>query len=267
MRCSYEYPAPVTDLQDLKRIFNERPEGIVTEIDPADVMHDEGELHRDYFGAGQRALRNVRLALLAAMKSEVRSILDLPSGHGRVLRVLKAAFPGAALTACDTNRDAVDFCARVMRATPVYSDPDPGKIAIEDRFDLIYCGSLLTHVDERGWDGFLTLFERLLEDRGVLVFTTGGRSFADRISTGRRMFGLPPEDARGMAADYGRTGFGYRNWPGNEGYGMAMAAPWWTCRKLERFPSLRLLSVTEQTPQDIVACQKGSIADSARVSG
>jgi SAM-dependent methyltransferase len=256
----------VSHQRDLKQLFNERPAGVETEIDPSDVMQYDGLDRKIYFGHGQNALRHVRLALLAAMKTDVRSILDLPCGHGRVLRMLHAAFPEAKLTACDIDRDGVDFCARKFGATPVYSVPDPADIELDGPFDLIYCGSLLTHVDESGWDGFLGLFERVLADDGVLVFTTGGRNFAEQIGAGRRDFGLGPELAQQMVADYERTGFGYRDWPQVTGYGMAMASPSWTCRKLERFPSLRLLTVTEQRPQDVTACLKGSIEDASRVS-
>ena len=251
--------------RDLKRLFNERPPDVETQIDPADVMHSDG-FDRAYFGSGQQALRNVRLALLAAMKGEVRSILDLPSGHGRVLRVLRAAFPDAELTACDVDREGVDFCARKFGARPVYSHRDPAQIEIDGTFDLVYCGSLLTHVDERGWDAFLALFEGVLEDDGVLVFTTGGRNFAEQIAAGRRSFGLGAELAGEMVADYERAGFGYRDWPDSAGYGMAMAKPWWICRKLEEFPSLRLLTLSELRPQDVTACMKSSVEDSLRVS-
>jgi len=251
--------------RDLKRLFNQRPPEVDTEIDPADLMYSDG-LDKVYLGHGQRALRNVRLALLAAMKEEVHSILDLPSGHGRILRVLHAAFPDAQLTACDIDREGVDFCARKFGATPVYSTRDPAAIELDGRFDLIYCGSLLTHVDERGWEAFLALFERVLEDDGVLVFTTGGRNFAEQIRVGRREFGLGSELAHAMVADYERAGFSYRDWPHMTGYGMAMAKPWWTCRKLEDYPSLRLLALTEQRPQDVVACMKSAIEDSTRVT-
>jgi SAM-dependent methyltransferase len=62
-----------------------------------------------YFYCGRSALGAIRLALAAAGTSKVRSILDLPCGHGRVLRVLKAAFPEAELHACDLDRTGVDF--------------------------------------------------------------------------------------------------------------------------------------------------------------
>jgi SAM-dependent methyltransferase len=252
--------------RELKRLLNERPADVLAEIDPADVMTDGTPGDPNYFGSAQRALRNVRLALLAAMKNDVRSILDLPSGHGRIMRVFAAAFPDAKLTACDTDAAGIEFCARKFGAVPVLSEPNPDDVEIEGPFDLIYCGSLLTHVDERGWDGFLRLFERVLDDDGVLVFTTGGRRFANQIRARRRLYGHTEEAALEMLAEYERNGFSYKQWPHADNYGVTMAAPWWTCRKLEQYPSLRLLSVTEQAPQDVIACLKGSVDDSFRVN-
>src|SRR6476620_8602013 len=74
-----------------------------------------------YFSAGRSAVACINLAMHAAQKSasDVTRILDLPCGHGRILRYLKAAFPEAEITACDIRRDAVDFCASTFGAVPV----------------------------------------------------------------------------------------------------------------------------------------------------
>ena len=94
-------------------------------------------------------------------------ILDLPSGHGRALRYLQAEYPEADLTACDIIRGAVEFCAETFGATPVYGKEDPADIEL-GTYDLIWCGSLVTHVDAPRWDDFLDLFENALEPGGLL---------------------------------------------------------------------------------------------------
>ena len=40
-----------------------------------------------------------------------RRILDMPCGHGRVTRVLRARFPDAAITVCDIDRDGAGFAS------------------------------------------------------------------------------------------------------------------------------------------------------------
>src|SRR3954454_4629952 len=70
----------------------------------------EAEAREHYFSCGRSALRCVQSALAAAEKKDIRRILYFPSGHGRVLRVLKAAFPSAELHACDLLVPGIEFC-------------------------------------------------------------------------------------------------------------------------------------------------------------
>jgi CBS domain-containing protein len=249
-------------------------ERLVEEISPADQMHELGR--PTYLWTGVAALQPIRVALAAADRDSVDNVLDFGSGHGRVLRTLKAAFPHARLTACDLDRDAVDFCARTFGASPVYSDVDPARIEIEDRFDLIWSGSLFTHIDAPRWPGFLGLLASLLAPGGVLVFTTAGRSVAAemREGAGEQVFtpsgrsvaaemregeyrGLTADLARGLLEDFDRTGFGYRDYPGQAGYGHSRARPSWVCGQIEQTAGIELLGYTERGwngRQDAVAC-------------
>src|SRR3954467_990164 len=132
-------------------------EGVISAIAPGDGMY-LGD-NRTYFRVGYSALRSIRLALALADKPDVANILDMACGHGRVLRMLKADFPRARLTACDINRGGVDFCAETFGATPVYSAERPEEIRLPGSFDLIWCGSLFTHFDRDRWPGFLDLLQ------------------------------------------------------------------------------------------------------------
>src|SRR5215831_3504443 len=116
-------------------------------------MYEGDRAH--YIAVGQSALRCVRTAMMAADKANVRKILDFASGFGRVSRVLTAAFPAAELTACDISRDAIEFCANAFGAKPVLSSEDPGEIEFRDKFDLIWCGTLLTQFDGMQFSKFL----------------------------------------------------------------------------------------------------------------
>jgi tRNA1(Val) A37 N6-methylase TrmN6 len=107
----------------------------IREVSPQDGMNVSTD--DVYFGYGLGALAYIRLALQAAGADEPRNILDLPSGHGRVLRMLKAAFPDAELTACDLDRGAVDFCAKTFGAIPAYSAEDPTDLRLTGDYDLI----------------------------------------------------------------------------------------------------------------------------------
>jgi cyclopropane fatty-acyl-phospholipid synthase-like methyltransferase len=196
---------------------------VIEEISPNDAMC-EGGLDR-YAELGISAVRAIKLALDIAGADSPKSILDFPSGHGRVLRYLKAEWPQAQLSASDLDPDAVDFCARVLGATPIQSHEDPAQVELAE-YDLIWCGSLLTHLDAPRWPGFLSLFDEALTPSGMLVFTTHGRRVVENMSHGPLY--LPEELQQKVIADYESGGFGYREYPDQKNYGISLSASGWT---------------------------------------
>jgi SAM-dependent methyltransferase len=95
--------------------------GVSREISSGDEMFTGNDVH--YFDVGESALHCIETGLFAAQrsKSTVRKVLDLPCGHGRVMRFRRKAFPNAELTACDLNRDGVEYCAKSFGAVPAVS--------------------------------------------------------------------------------------------------------------------------------------------------
>jgi len=75
-----------------------------------DVMWNTGQSW--YYSVGESGLKAVQSVLGLSRKREVKTILDLPCGHGRVARYLRAGFPGAKLTFCDLDESGAEFCAR-----------------------------------------------------------------------------------------------------------------------------------------------------------
>jgi SAM-dependent methyltransferase len=209
-----------------------------------------------YFKFGLAALSYIRMAQGLAGQRHVGRILDLPSGHGRVLRMLQAAYPGAEIIASDLDRDAVDFCARTFGATPAYSVENPDELEL-GTFDLIWVGSLFTHLDADRWPWFLRFFERSLEPGGVLVFTTSGRVQHAELKDRTRRFAIGDHDA--LAHDYEITGFGFQLYTHLDNYGISLASPAWVAEQVGQHPALRLLAVTERGwngRQDATACQR-----------
>ena len=258
---------------------------VIEEVSPHETMHamnDGGDL-QGYLETGQWALKRIRVALLAAKKREVKSILDLPSGYGRMLRALKAEFPDAKLTACDIDHGAVDFCAETFGAVPAYGREDPREVEIEGPVDLIWCGSLFTHLNRKGWIRFLKLFESLLEPGGVLVFTTQGRFVADKVFSDPtdpvQCYGMNEEQVGLLKRTFAKKGFAFCDYTFKDyldtlslphEYGIALASPSWVCSTLEKeAPKLDLLTYTAGgygprwggsraanglNPQDMVSC-------------
>jgi len=231
------------------------PAEVEQEIADGDEMYTPGR--RDlYFELGASALRAIKLALLTAGKEEPARILDFPCGHGRVLRMLKAAFPDAALTAGDLNPEGVSFCERNFGATPVQSSLWPGEVEIEGRFDLVWCGSLLTHLDLDRWDGFFSLLTGAVDTGGVFVFTAFGRHAAERIRRQEADYGLGEEGARRILSAFDRDGFGYSDYEGQTLSGMSLTSPPWICDRIVAARSLQLVTYTERGwfgHQDVIA--------------
>lgn len=239
----------------LDGLFADAPLNVISEISPNDAMFQGNTTH--YLEAGHSALRCIRLALSLASRNRVRRILDFPCGYGRVLRVLRAQFPAAELTASDIDRDAVDFCARVFTAQGAYSEPQPDRIALQGPFDLIWVGSLFTHLAPARWGGFLSLFRSLLSANGVLVLSVEGRFAVNELREKRSRLGLPEDAAERIVAGHKRIGFAFEAYSGRVDYGCCLSSPSWVCRQMEGLPQTRLLFFIERgwmERQDVVAC-------------
>jgi len=229
---------------------------VIDEVSPADVIHRSGGAEQ-YFHWGSEALKTIERFLAFAGATEPRKILDLPSGYGRILRYLESRYPDAEIQACDIDSAAVDFCARVFGATPVYSTPDLGAIPLDQSYDLIWCGSLLTHVHADQWRGLLRLFADHLGDHGVVIFTTHGRPNVDRLRIKRNELGLSDWSVTAILSDYEHLGFGYQNFPNRDGYGISLSSAAWVCEQIQRTDGLRLAGYQEGGwggMQDAVAC-------------
>ena len=217
------------------------------------------EDHRAYLAVGQSALKVIRLAQIASGKQGFESILDMPCGHGRVLRWMRAGYPTAKLTACDVLTDGVDFCAETFGATPVYSSPRIEAGAFSDRYDLIFVGSLLTHVDVPEWDHLISLWHTLLAPDGVLVVTTHGQLVAERMRAGH-LYGYPAASVTRMLRAYDHAGFAFlEEAPTSIDYGITIARADWTLSRFLRYPDFRVTMYGEalwDRHQDVTAVVK-----------
>jgi SAM-dependent methyltransferase len=227
-------------------------------ISPADDMYVDG-LDAHYFSIGDSALRCISLGLTAAGADPPTSILDIPCGYGRVLRVLKAYFPKARLTACDIDTDAVDFCAETFGASRVYSEKDFSRICLSDTFDLIWCGSLLTHLDVPYWRSFIELCTAHLEKDGTMLFTTHGQYVIKMMIDYDYDYGVGISSAHRLVDNYNERGFGYCDYPGQTDYGISVSSPAWVVSFLEEHSDLQICSVVEMgwgAHQDVYACRR-----------
>ncbi len=137
-----------------------------------DMKHPEDADGAHYASVGRSAVAAIGRALAAAERrfDDVEACLDMPCGYGRVLRVLAQEIPGERITACDINRRAIRFCASEFGAMPLRSTPNLDRMRL-GRYDLIWCGSLVTHIDERRVEQLLRRFAHALVPGGVAIVT------------------------------------------------------------------------------------------------
>jgi SAM-dependent methyltransferase len=241
-------------IAELITFWRSLPTDVVRTTSPLDGMYVKTP--DQYFLTGAQALRCVRLAMLDAGKESCASILDFACGYGRALRFFKAAFADAQLTACDITHEAVDFCAETLGAIPVYSHEDPQQIELGGPFDVIWVGSLFTHVSEPRWIAFLDLLESVLAPDGLLVFTSQGRNVRRQLVEREVDWPLGDDAIEQIVRGFDETGFGYADWQGSGDYGTSISRPSWVCAQIEQRPGLRLIGYRETGwgRQDVVAC-------------
>jgi SAM-dependent methyltransferase len=180
-----------------------------------------------YFKAGLSAIDCLDEALQQAESTTINEILDLPSGYGRVLRFLVHRFPKARITACDLMPDAIRFCAETFGAAPAQSSYNLEELSFATKFDLIWCGSLITHLDADRTRGLLRFFARQLAAEGLLVFSTHGDFVAAQLSNLVELFGMNPSSIPRLAEPFHEQGYGYLDYPEHSGYGISLTARTW----------------------------------------
>lgn len=236
----------------IESVLGEESAHVITEIAPNDLMYSGS--WGAYAFAGVTAVQCIREVLAKLGRPDPSSILDLPCGHGRELRFLKVAYPGARLGVCDIDADGVEFCARVFEADPIVSREDPAQVSFDQRYELAWSGSLFTHLSADRWPGFLELFARSVEPGGLVLFTANGFLPQSVLHT----IGLDADDAQRLHDDFNREDFGYVD-VGDGSWGLSIARPRWVTQQIERSP-LELVSYERWAwkppypPQDVLVC-------------
>ncbi len=151
--------------------------GVVGRVHKNDAMlFDESEESiQHYLRAAESALENVAKALKLGDKrfENVESCLDFGCGHGRVLRYLALKIPPAKITGADVDAEGVGFCAAEFGVKPLVSDWDIALIRL-GTYDLIWSGSVFTHLDGPSCDALFGKLAGSLGPGGILVFSMHG---------------------------------------------------------------------------------------------
>jgi SAM-dependent methyltransferase len=204
-----------------------------------DGMHTGNTNH--YFRVGLSAIRCIDRALSQCSAAPViNRILDLPSGYGRVLRFLVQRFPQAKITASELDKAAVDYCVEHFGVSGAYSQTNLKTLTLPAKFDLIWCGSLITHLDRNAIGDVLEFFHRHTAPGGVVVFTTHGNRAAQRMNANPFGYSIPPEHAPGLLSNFEQSGFSYVEYPWEgAGYGVSLTSKAFIEAELAKFSDWR----------------------------
>lgn len=234
---------------------------LIEVISPSETM-----LNKWYFEVGFSAVNVIMGAIGSSYLGKVSSVLDIPCGHGRVTRHLKALFPNAKITACDIDKDGVSFCEKTFNVIPVVSKRDPYEIDFGCHFDLIWIGSFFTHLsedDSRKWLKHLCGF---LTDNGILVATFHGRK---SIIINHKTPYINEKSWQDILSQYENKGYGYSDYNKSENheyidssYGVSLSKAQKIIEMAQQLEDVRIYSYTEAgwaDHQDVLVIGKPSI--------
>jgi SAM-dependent methyltransferase len=112
---------------------------------------------------------------------ELGAILDFGCGCGRTAREW-AGLRGPELHGCDYNPRLVRWCAENLRFMAARrNDLEPPAPYPDERFDLVYAISILTHMTEPLAHRWVAEWRRILRPGGLLLFSTHGDAYRDAL--------------------------------------------------------------------------------------
>ncbi len=232
---------------------NYKQHGVITILDPNDKEFGPNETTDHYFSVGADALRLIVNALVGNLRAPPTTILDLPSGSGRVTRHLRSFFPDARIVACDLYDYHVKFCVEQLGTEGALSVENFDLLNFDRKFDLIFCGSLLTHLPADLFEAAIRMIARSLSDTGLAIVTLHGRHSEHRQSIPQWKYVEAPlyHVARATIPE---IGFGYVDYnhdmratfSNQSRYGISFSRPSWTLKVLERDFDNRILGYVER---------------------
>jgi SAM-dependent methyltransferase len=224
------------------------------------IADEDGMYHGNaahYLACGASAMNAISVAIALAHKQPT-SFLDFGSGAGRVTRWLRAAYPDAHISATDLRPSDLDFCASEFDALTWVTDIDVDAMQAPATYDVIWVGSVLTHLSEKQSRRLVAKLISWLNPEGIVVLSLHGR-FAYSRGPSFNNYGVDdhwPEIEKGYLA---KNLWGYADYPNQIGYGISLTRLSWSARLGEEMQDTRLLLLSEiawDGHHDILALQK-----------
>ncbi|KZR86307.1 Methyltransferase domain protein [Synechococcus sp. MIT S9509] len=199
---------------------------------------DDEKAFQHYFDNGRQSasrikeiiLRNQQPQGISTIDVENFSILDFASGFGMVNRHFSQVIPQAHVEACDIHPKAIDFHSQYLQLKCHASSYDPKKLAINKTFDVVVALSFFSHIPSQSWLFWLQSLCNLLNEGGLLIFTTHGPSSRVAVSEkfidkGLRFYFYPESEQDDLE---------------KKEYGTACAHPSFSMKIISQLPGMHL---------------------------
>jgi SAM-dependent methyltransferase len=168
-----------------------------------------------YYKLGKESLLSIENILLACGKSfaGISSFLDFACGYGRVTRFLIQEIDPGRIWVSDIYSGAVDFQKKSFKVNGFCSETEPSKVEFPRKFEVVYAGSLFSHLPPDSFEEWLAILHGVLEDNGILIFSTHGKSLCPaRFSDSAGFTFLNCSESRTLPTEEYGSMFVSRDW-------------------------------------------------------
>lgn len=136
-----------------------------------------------YFKSGYEALLSLEnvVSQLGRSLADFPRVLDFACGYGRITRFLVNAIGPERVHCSDILPGAVEFVRDTLSIHGYRSRTNPRSVRFPRPYDLIFVGSLFSHLPPRRFSQWLRVLYSALSSDGLLVFSTHGEKVRPEV--------------------------------------------------------------------------------------
>ena len=161
--------------QDL-RYFTEHPHARIPSIDLRTSVVGPCTID-EFIQGGEQTVEDIEDALASVNCSmgTISTFFDFGCGCGRLLLTASQRWVNVSLYGCDVDHRGIQWCRNNLDSVElIVNEPLPPLPYNNDMFDVIWCGSVFTHLDENHQDLWLNELKRIMKTGGILLASVHG---------------------------------------------------------------------------------------------